>query len=414
MLSILLVDDDPVKIRSIKSALKEVDNFQKLDVDVASDRKQAKKLLLDKQYDLLILDISLPEEFGENPESDGGVKFLEEISLAPDFIAPFHIIGLTAYPELKAVHGDSFSDSLWHLIVYEPQYDRWKTQLKKHIDYLIKSKNEIKNPSNIKYDYDLAIITALYKVELEEVLKLDTNWVELKLQNDHTVYYTGFFEKDGKRIKVVAAAADQMGLTASTLTCQKLIHNFRPKYLIMTGIAAGIKGKGNFGDIVVADLSWDYGSGKISSDENGYKFKQDPRPLQLVPELKAIITKVEANHDYVNIIQAKWNTQRGPTVDTVLKIVLGPMASGSYVIENLQKVHEVIDQQRKLVGIDMETYAVFYSAQFATKPKPRAMSLKSICDFGDSHKDDRFQSYAAFTSANFLYQLALNELDFSF
>jgi hypothetical protein len=36
--------------------------------------------------------------------------------------------------------------------------------------------------------------------------------------------------------------------------------------------------------------------------------------------------------------------------------------------------------------------------------------MKSVCDFGDEDKSDDWQSYAAFTSATFLYEFALNEL----
>lgn len=39
-----------------------------------------------------------------------------------------------------------------------------------------------------------------------------------------------------------------------------------------------------------------------------------------------------------------------------------------------------------------------------------SFALKSVCDFGDSGKADNFQAYAAFTSAQFLFQFALAEL----
>jgi nucleoside phosphorylase/CheY-like chemotaxis protein len=411
MLSILLVEDDPVKLRIVKQAILEIPDIKVENIEIANDKRNAKRLLYSTQFDLMILDLSLPERFGDHPENTGGVDFLEEIDLDEDFILPFHIIGLTAYPELMISFTEEFTKRLWHLITYDIIYSRWKLQLQNYLKYLIKSKAELSNPSNVKYNFDIAIITALYKTELENVLKLDANWVEFRVANDHTIYYKGYFKGKSRSISVVAASADQMGLTATSTICQKLIQNFRPRYLAMTGIAAGVRGKGNYGDVMVADITWDYGSGKIVTEVDGaLKFKQDPRPIMLSPEIKALMLKEEANSSITNLIENKWAIGNGPRIENKLRMIIGPIASGSYVLENIKKVQEVVDQQRKLIGIDMESYAVFYAATFSSSPQPKPIVIKSICDFGDENKNDNFQNYAAFTSANFFYQFALKYL----
>lgn len=53
----------------------------------------------------------------------------------------------------------------------------------------------------------------------------------------------------------------------------------------------------------------------------------------------------------------------------------------------------------------MEAYGVFYTAKKATKNGAEAIVIKSVCDFADSEKDDRFQDFSAFASAQCLYQL---------
>lgn len=45
---------------------------------------------------------------------------------------------------------------------------------------------------------------------------------------------------------------------------------------------------------------------------------------------------------------------------------------------------------------------VFAAVEESLLPQPEAFSLKSVCDFADDEKDDRFQAYAAYTSANAL------------
>jgi hypothetical protein len=56
---------------------------------------------------------------------------------------------------------------------------------------------------------------------------------------------------------------------------------------------------------------------------------------------------------------------------------------------------------------------LFAAAASADDPAPVAMILKSVCDFADPDKDDDFQAYAAYTSANLLWAFLkqyMNEL----
>jgi hypothetical protein len=38
------------------------------------------------------------------------------------------------------------------------------------------------------------------------------------------------------------------------------------------------------------------------------------------------------------------------------------------------------------------------------------MTVKSICDFGDKEKTDEYQRYAAYTSANFVWEFGADSL----
>jgi hypothetical protein len=50
------------------------------------------------------------------------------------------------------------------------------------------------------------------------------------------------------------------------------------------------------------------------------------------------------------------------------------------------------------LGVDRPA-GVLSAARTAPCPRPTAFSLKSVCDMADEKKDDRWQSYAAYTSA---------------
>jgi hypothetical protein len=58
----------------------------------------------------------------------------------------------------------------------------------------------------------------------------------------------------------------------------------------------------------------------------------------------------------------------------------------------------------------METFGVYYAADHSPEPQTKAISIKSVPDYGDGTKNDKFQKYAAYISANFIYQFIMCEL----
>lgn len=262
--------------------------------------------------------------------------------------------------------------------------------------------------NNVSYDYDVAIITALFKTELESVLNLDGSWENKEIENDSTTYKVGVFKKGNISKKIVAVSAPQMGMVASSTLCIKLVKHFRPKYIIMPGIAAGVKGETNFGDILVADLTYDASSGKIITDNAGNKdFSPNPTPIPLNQDIKEKIRDYESKAEYFFNLKKAW---QGNKPDTELKIKIGPLASVPYVIQNSNELSEILKYQRKLIGLEMESYGVFYSAYNGLYPKPIPISIKSVCDFGDKNKADDYQKYAAYTSSHFMYDFILDKL----
>ena len=71
---------------------------------------------------------------------------------------------------------------------------------------------------------------------------------------------------------------------------------------------------------------------------------------------------------------------------------------------------DVREQHKNLVGIEMESYAVFTAVEYSSEPRPKCISIKSVCDFGDESKSDIAHAYAAHTSSNFLYEFAITSL----
>ncbi|NOS83653.1 MAG: hypothetical protein HOP31_00805 [Ignavibacteria bacterium] len=409
MIKILIVDDSDLKIRNILKSIEDIIDIHKISCDVSSDRINALRLLKINQYDLMILDIRLPNRFGEDSIENGGLKLLNELEANKKYFLPFHIIGLTGYEDVIKNNKNRFENSLWFLIKYSESHEDWKIKLRNKLIYLISSKTYLKSNDKLCYDYDIGIITAIQDSELKKILELPANWMEYKISNDNVTYFVGIFKNDTKSFRVVAASSNQMGMTSSTLLTSKLISNFHPHYIIMAGKAAGVKQDGlNYGDILLPILTWDYSTGKLSENENIEIFEPENKPIPINDEIEFFFNEAIRKNLFLHSIRNSWNRQN---IQFELNAKMGPFASGPLVITTSNKIDQIKEYQRKLIGIDMETYAVFYTCFYSSLPKPVAISIKSISDFADIEKDDTYEEYACYTSSQFIYNFILEFLE---
>lgn len=401
----LIVDDDSRKAGKVQRVIEEAIGVKGGSVDLAGSASAAAKLLEGRQYDLLILDLNLPIRDRQPASKDGGLRFLKQIVRGgPRFYKPSHILGLSEYPELVNQYGPQFNEEAWQLVQFDVTSEAWvKTIQNKliHIAQLASTKRDG------AYLLDLAIVTALKPIELDAVLALDAGWREERQPGDDTFYHRGEFARGDARVTVVAAAAIEMGMPAAACITSKLIRAYKPRFVAMAGITAGVGM--NFGDIIVADQSWDYGSGKIGTGTRKQSlFAPAPNYIPLDAGLKEKVDFfISRRAPVLAAIQGRW---QGNKHTNVLSAKPGPIASGAAVVENEIAINAIKDMNRKVIGIEMETYGVYLAARVAPQPKPLAFAAKSVCDFGKPPKTDEYQRYAAFTSANFIYEFALDQL----
>ncbi|MDB5357410.1 MAG: hypothetical protein JWN24_3863 [Phycisphaerales bacterium] len=404
MIDVLLVDDSGRKREKILQVITEAIGEDSFKAQSVGSANEAAKLLEQVQFDLMILDVNLPLQANAEAVKDGGLRLLRQIAKGgPRFRRPKHIVGLTAYDELLSKFQAEFAGESWQLFRYDETSLEWSTSISNLLIYM----SEAAETGTGAYRFDLGIITALKLIELEAVLRLRADWKEVRIPGDDTYYYSGTFVRDGINLNVVAAAAIEMGMSAASCLSMKIIEGFRPRYLAMSGITAGIGM--NFGDIVIASQSWDYGSGKVFADKRDRSaFAPAPNYIQMDSGLKEKVENfVSRKRDAMARIQAEW---QGNPVRTVLEARSGPVASGAAVVENQKAIDAICAHNRKVIGVEMESYGVYLAAKLARAPRPLAFSAKSVCDFGIAPKTDEFQRYAAFTSANFIYEFALAEL----
>jgi nucleoside phosphorylase len=405
MLSVLVVDDSHEKARKIETCVRSFIRDDAVFLRLVASVAEARRELRERQFELLVLDMNVPIRDGEDARRDGGVLLLGELEKVRDGLrVPTHVVGLSEYPELVEEYGNYFAERLWYLVRYDGSSEEWARRLGQKLVHIVEAMCSSEDEG---FDYDLAIVTALEPVELEAVIRLPAGWRPKQWKGDATIYRIGKIGRGRRRLKVVAAAAGEMGMPATTALSMKLVERFRPRVLAMTGIAAGVKGA--FGDILVADQSWDYGSGKryVDGETKTSKFGPAPTPIQLHPVLRAKLSRFGMDGQVRARIRDSWvgnAPEAAPTIRT------GPLASGASVVADRAVIDEIVSHNRKLVGVEMEAYGVFLASVACREPRPMPLVVKSICDFGGPEKDDAYQSYAAHTSSRFIYEFSLAEL----
>ena len=160
----------------------------------------------------------------------------------------------------------------------------------------------------------------------------------------------------------------------------------------MPGICAGVRSKTDIGDVLVADPCWNWQDGKLEPAETLFS----PHQLALAAEIQSRIRMLIRDKD---LCRAAYDAFEGAKPERTPKIVLGPLATGSSVIADQSVLPSIARQHRDLIGAEMEAYGVYAAAWDAKSPKPRSLAIKSVCDFGDTEKDDRYQKFAAHMSS---------------
>lgn len=414
MFRVYIVDDDITKIENIIEGLKAY-FASELEIEYELELKKACRTLENKRFDLLILDIQLPSLGSkEKTTKEGGVQLLKLLSEVDSIKKPTTIIGLTAHDENYEEIQKQFENRLWHLIKYDSKSEAWKKQIIEKVDYLIKAKNELCSEiveRGAGPQVDCAVITAV-PVEAESVLKCGFEWSEYLIDGDPATYYLAEFEKNYQKLNIVLAQQNQMGMPAASALTTKLINIFSPKIICMVGITGGRKGEVELGDLIIASESWDYGSGKILSkgDGKGIAFSPEPHQIGIISAIKDFM--MGNFDDLLYEIRKSWNLTNGNKINKDIAIHIGALATGASVVQDEKVVTDLIlPQNRKVLGVDMETYAVYYASCNTYNSRPAFVSIKAVSDYADKEKNNIYQHYAAYVSTKFFVNVIFELLN---
>ncbi|MFL9882874.1 hypothetical protein PQR66_07550 [Paraburkholderia agricolaris] len=396
-MNILILEDDDEKYSRVERVVTESGNALQR-IWRAENIAQARNLLAEHKFSVLILDVRVPYRTNEPADDGAGVALLKEIVIDAAGQPPTHVVGLTGHADVHTVHSEVFRRHGWVLLEYSATSPEWANSLASYLSHA----TAVARVSDDGDAFDVAIITALPSPELSELRRV---FPELqgptKLDAKTLAWHGTIALTSGRPIRIVAVHSWQMGLTAAALLAERVLGRYKPKVLAMTGICAGRRDKVQLGDVVIATQSWEWQGGKLTEDDGNQHLMAAPEPCRASGALLAAARALKGRPGCEALI-----SQLPPIAPQNLGWTLreGPMLSGLSVVAAKDVMVEVTKQHRGYLALEMEAYAIYAAATFSAH-SCEAVVIKGVCDFGENDKDDSMQLVAAERSAKVLRAL---------
>ena len=302
-------------------------------------------------------------------------------------------------------------------------------------------------PAPPRDSYNVGIICALNveKAAVEATLDKEHGKVE-KVAGDDNVY--SFGRIGAHNIVVACLPAGAMGKAQAATVAKDMLRSFPIKLGFMVGICGGVwseKADVRLGDVIVSQpdgmhggvVQWDYGKmGKNGVFRRTGTLNKPPRPLlNAVQSLKARhrrcgdelyrhLEEMLANNPYMaeeyecpgqqrdELFEASYGHTAGDTCvdcdrsrlvrnrphrkDNRPQIHYGNIASGDEVVKD-GPTRDRIAREEGILCFEMEAAGLM-----DTFP---CVVIRGVCDYADSHKNKRWQPYAAATAACYAKEL---------
>ena len=380
-------------------------------IDIACCQIEGRDKMSKKTYDVVILDLVLPFSANEEPEPDGGIKFLRLIEQNSATKLPLQVIGLTEYEEEYNDNKEEFNKFLFQLVLRRQGDSVWRDDLLRVVGFVSRAKASMLETIQERDKYDILILCALREEfkEMQNAFGVDS-WKKVKVTEEEFVAYeTNIESAYMKTYRVLAYCIDKPGVVATATMASYLINSCSPKCVFMTGITGGIQRNGlKLGDVVVAESILDYATGKIQEFLDEIKLLREihqiPADSKLLSQMSDFLSDVE-NEEVMNTMIRKNHLQH---MDEFYHIHIGPTVCGPFVMASESIIKELQMDDRKLSAIDMEGFGLMTVSHMLHIP---ALWIKGVSDMADTKKDDNYHATASFASAVLLHEFIKEGLD---
>jgi len=406
MIKILIMDDNTEKTTRIKSVLSGMCMVNADNIEVACSLNSGRQKLSKNFYDLLLLDLVLPIEDNDPIEPGKSEDFINELYRIGRFKKPIYVIGLSQYEDKVAENTAKYENKLWKLIHYDLQKDDWEQILQNAVEAILSTKEQLLASLQNKNKYDVGVVCALSEEFEQMKIASGLEWKKVTVEGISNDFFAADLRTGlGHTLRIIAGRNNMPGMQAASVMASCMFCLFSIESLFMTGICAGFKKDEDdsidFGDIFIAESEYDYGSGKLCEPKDGVFFKKNPKMLECDFDLKGKMnTFIEENHPESQILR-ELDIKNLNLMNKIPTIHFKPGACGSYVVADIGFMKDLLEENHKLRGLDMEGYGLYMTAHILNK---KCMMIKSLSDFADNSKGDKYHKMCSYSSACFLFK----------
>lgn len=409
--SILIIEDTVEKVKVIHERISAELTDLDVAIDVATNLVEALKLLEQRYFDLVILDILIPA-VNSRPSAEHSRTIIEQLR-SGRLVMPACVIGLTAYEKEYKSELKYYSENLFSIEHFSNDDDQWITNIIARIRFISRWKLAYGRARCYDYDIDVVLIVTRYENEYLPILssiEWSTGPNKEELLFRERKCQTGLIKVGSHSLRVGIFCIEEMGLAAAAASAAQLIDQFRPRILFMLGMCCGFRqdicySPSKLGDIIVVRevACWDEGRyGEVNKE--GFFFNR-AKPHFVSKEVDRLVNSlVESQKDqFVGRLKKAWEEKSALRIRKKFKeevgafpdIKYGLLLSGSSVIAHDLKGDEIIKRFPNALGLEMEVFGIFKAADRSVGVSPAVMAVKGVADFGDGSKHKKFQSLAS-------------------
>lgn len=427
---ILIVDDAETKRREVMAALvAEFRDQYDLKFDEAEDYEAALDKLRTQFYDLVILDLFLPDAV-RSPTDDTSKALITQVLRGDRLIPPTHIIGLTAYPNEIEAERAFYDEHLLALLHYDAVDGAWRQQLCARLRYLVLSKRAATRFRIESYDFDLVVLTARFENEFVPV-------AERLFVRKHTDAAPPWKSKvvvgevagpRGRMLRTALVCIGEMGMAPAAAVTSEAINFFRPRLISMLGMCcgfnhAGVSSARKLLDVlVVREVScWEEGKYEPDKKSGDGQFRNRAKPRlvddlirgrveQIVEEgtthIAPRLRKLSGTKGYKQIAEKFGSAQVGAQPE----VKWCHIVSGSSVVADDNVIAEILAREPSALGLDMEIAGLHAAVDRCLGNPPSVLAIKGVADFGRADKGEEAQVMASRCATDTLLGI-LQQLD---
>lgn len=401
-MKILVMDDSQDKRRQICDVLTNMCGLIQTEIDQVDDLNKGRKLLFCHQYDLLVLDLVLPTNIGEDIIPDRGAHFIEEFDRYARLNKPLVIIGLTAYEDQFESMKQLYEDKLWALIQYRQESTDWQVTLQRAVQKAFDLRTAIMKSIQGTDRFDVAVICARVCEFIQLEQAFDHQWRDMETNSTIglTFKWMEVLNRRAEKIRLVACCCGQTGMTATSAAATYLYTHYGVREIYMIGHCIGFPSRTSKGDLFIATSEYDYLHARLAEENGLIASVQDLYSISCSNELRTQIDAFIHEHTPQTTIAAAMRNAHLDDSDFTIRIGSGACGPEMVAKEPLL-VEALLKRMPDLCAVDTEGYGL-YATQHMVGGECSCLLIKGVAESVITGETTQTADACTYKSALFL------------